>query len=163
MRVYFVRHGKAEEATPGRPDFERGLTDKGLEDARKVAEHLGRAGVRWELVLTSPLLRAKQTAAVLAEAGLVGEIEQDYGLAPGGALSGLLARLLAQRDRGGGDLALVGHLPSLVDWAEELIWGEAHSQMILKPGGVIGIELPAGGTLRGACELFLLVSPKVLA
>lgn len=162
MRVYLVRHGKAEEARAGQADSERSLSEKGCDDIRRLATRFAKAGIRWDALMSSPLARARQTAALLAKAGLASDVEECPELAPQGVLSALLPALVARRDRAGGDLALVGHLPALADWAEELVWGEIRGRLVLKPGGVVGIELPAAGSLRGSCELFLLLSPKLL-
>ncbi len=77
MRVILVRHAEAE---PGSPDEERTLTPEGREAARALADRLG--AERIDGVLTSPLLRARETAAPIAEVAGV-EAEADERLAPG--------------------------------------------------------------------------------
>ena len=77
VRLYLVRHAKA---APGDPDELRPLTPEGREEARRLAERL--AAERPDAVVTSPLLRARETAEVLARAcGL--EAVPDERLAPG--------------------------------------------------------------------------------
>jgi phosphohistidine phosphatase len=101
VRLYLVRHAKA---APGNPDELRPLTPEGREQARLLAERL--AGERPDAVVTSPLLRARETAEVLARAcGL--EAVPDERLAPGATSAD--ARLAAA---GRGErIVLVGHQP----------------------------------------------------
>src|SRR5881409_2271314 len=65
MRVFLVRHG---EATPGEPDELRALTAAGRAQARELGSRLAADGVRPAAVLTSPLLRARETGEELARA-----------------------------------------------------------------------------------------------
>ena len=68
--LYFVRHGVAEDRGDAWPDdTKRPLTDEGMSRMRKAARGLARIGVSIDVVLTSPLVRARQTAELLA-AGL---------------------------------------------------------------------------------------------
>ena len=76
MRLLIVRHAKA---APGEPDELRPLTLEGREQARKLGEELRGRGLAPDAVLTSPLLRARETAAALG----LGEPEVDERLAPG--------------------------------------------------------------------------------
>src|SRR5512132_2307889 len=67
--LYLVRHGVAEERGDAWPDdSKRPLTDDGMARMRKAARGLARLGVGLDLVLTSPLVRARQTAEILAGA-----------------------------------------------------------------------------------------------
>ena len=69
MKIYLVRHGIAYE--PGEPGYEddtqRPLTDKGREKMKKVADVLKRLNVKPDAILSSPYLRARQTAEILAK------------------------------------------------------------------------------------------------
>ena len=65
MQLYLVRHA---DATPGNPDELRDLSDAGHEQARELGERLRDDGVAPDVVLTSPLLRARQTGEALASA-----------------------------------------------------------------------------------------------
>src|SRR5437867_3260976 len=69
MEIYFLRHGKAvEPGSPGAPDdFSRALTARGIEEMEAEAEALVQLGLLPDLILTSPLVRARQTAAIAAE------------------------------------------------------------------------------------------------
>jgi len=157
MRLLLIRHAKAEDSSLWPTDAARPLAAEG----RRQAEHLGRRLVELGLVcdrlMSSPLLRARETADWLHRSGAGTE-----DLAPGHDLHELMPTLARQRDAEVACLGLVGHLPSLVDWAEELVWGEARGRMVLKPAGVIGLELPESGQLTARTALFWLTSPKLL-
>ena len=101
MRVFLVRHA---HAAPGAPDELRPLTETGLEAARRLAALL--AAERPAAVLSSPLLRARQTAAQIAEAAGL-EPEVDERLAPGATPVDLKE---AAADRGD-TIVAVGHQP----------------------------------------------------
>lgn len=67
MEIYLLRHGIAEDAAPGMRDADRALTPKGRKKLQDVLERAREAGVKPSIVLTSPLLRARQTAEIAAE------------------------------------------------------------------------------------------------
>ena len=103
MRVYLVRHA---EAAPGNPDELRPLTAKGGAAAGKLGERLRKDGVRADAVLSSPLLRARQTAEAIA-AALGVEAEPTALLEPGATEDDLLAAV-----EGRGEVVVaVGHQP----------------------------------------------------
>ncbi len=100
MRVLIVRHA---EAAPGTPDELRPLTDEGREQARALGARLREDGLVPDAVVTSPLLRARETARSLE----LGEPDVDERLAPGATPSDLRD---AARGRGE-TVVLVGHQP----------------------------------------------------
>jgi phosphohistidine phosphatase len=103
MRLYLVRHAKA---APGEPDSLRELTPKGQKRARELGMDLAAAGVRPEVILTSPLVRARQTADELGRA-LDSPVEVDERLAPGAT-----ADTVREAVTGRGDVIVtVGHQP----------------------------------------------------
>lgn len=103
MRLYLVRHA---EAAPGEPDELRPLTPAGREAARGLGRQLSAEGIHPGAVLTSPLLRARETAAELAKA-LGCEPEPDERLRPGATVDALRDVVL---DRGD-EVIVVGHQP----------------------------------------------------
>jgi phosphohistidine phosphatase len=107
MQLYFLRHGEADWPHWTRPDDERPLTDFGKKEVRQVAKFLDRLKVKPNLVVTSPLPRALQTAEVAAEQ-LKTKLRQDEALEPGFGISEL--RMLLKR-HGSKALMLVGHEP----------------------------------------------------
>jgi phosphohistidine phosphatase len=73
IELYFVRHGIAVERIPGVPDSFRELTGKGRRRFRKTARAFAQLGRSLDLILTSPLVRAVQTAEILAERAQPGQ------------------------------------------------------------------------------------------
>ena len=162
-KLYLIRHGIAADRLDGQKDEERGLTEEGAGKTKQVAKKLRELEIGFDLILTSPLLRARQTAEILRSAGLSGKIEESGYLAPDGDISSWLLILERWCDGGGRSLALVGHQPDLGNWAEILVWGEARQGLVLKKAGIIGLLLPETGTAAGRCSMFWLSSPKLLA
>lgn len=163
MKLYLIRHGIAVERGIYANDGERPLTDKGRQKTKKVAQRLYDIGLRFDLILTSPLLRASQTAEILQNVGLTQQVEVSSHLAPVGNIQDWLSWLSQWRNSDSEKyLALMGHQPNLGNWAELLVWGEITGQIILKKAGIIGINFPDKGTPIGNSELFLLTSPKYL-
>jgi phosphohistidine phosphatase len=107
MQLYFLRHGEADWPGWTKPDDERPLTDLGKKEVRQVAKFLDRLKVNPDLIVSSPLPRALQTAEVAAEQ-LKTKLRQDEALEPGFGISGLSAVL---KRHGSKVLMLVGHEP----------------------------------------------------
>ena len=149
--LYLVRHGLAAEQGPEFPnDDDRPLTSDGIERLRVQVLGLRELDVRIDRVLTSPLLRAAQTAEILAAGiGCEAPLVTVDALRPGGrydALLAALARLGSDRS-----VALVGHMPSIGEMAARLIG--AKEPLAFKKGATCCIEtdaLPpsAAGQLR---------------
>lgn len=160
--LYFVRHGLAGVRTVGMDDRLRPLTRAGLRRTRAVAIRLREVGLRFDGLLTSPLVRARQTADILHDVGLAPRPEDFPLLAPGGDVQGLLVWLRRRGRKATPRLGLVGHMPGLATWAEALVLGDVRGQVALKKAGILGLSLPAAGSPLGRCSLFLLTSPRFL-
>ena len=107
MQLYFLRHGEADWPGWTKPDDERPLTDFGKKEVRQVAKFLNRLKVKPDLIVTSPLPRALQTAEVAAEEFKT-KLRQDEALEPGFGISELSAVLKRHPAK---VLMLVGHEP----------------------------------------------------
>jgi phosphohistidine phosphatase len=107
MQLYFLRHGEADWPGWTKPDDERPLTDSGKKEMRQVAKFLNRLKVKPDLIVTSPLPRALQTAEVAAEE-LKTKLRQDEALEPGFGISELRTVLKRHPSK---VLMLVGHEP----------------------------------------------------
>jgi phosphohistidine phosphatase len=112
VRVYLVRHA---EAAPGEPDDLRRLTSAGRAAARELATRLADEGVRPDAVLSSPLLRARETAAELARP-FGARVETDERLAPGADAEALRAAVAGRGDA----VVVVGHQPDCSRISAEL-------------------------------------------
>jgi phosphohistidine phosphatase len=150
-RIYIVRHAIAAERGDEYPDDAvRPLTPDGIDRFRQVARGLAWLDVRVDRILTSPLVRARQTADILADElpGKPQVIETDA-LVPGATFDELRTHL-AEFSRCS-SVALVGHEPGLGELAARLL-GMRHP-LAFKKGGVCRIDIetlpPAGpGELR---------------
>ena len=107
MQLYFLRHGEADWPGWTKPDDERPLTDSGKKEVQQVAKFLNRLKVEPDLIVTSPLPRALQTAEIAAEQ-LKTKLRQDEALEPGFGISELSTVLKRHRSK---VLMLVGHEP----------------------------------------------------
>jgi phosphohistidine phosphatase len=107
MQLYFLRHGEADWPGWTKPDDERPLTDFGKKEVRQVAKFLNRLKVKPDVIVSSPLPRALQTAEVAAEQ-LKTKLRQDEALEPGFGISELSTVLKRHRSK---ILMLVGHEP----------------------------------------------------
>jgi phosphohistidine phosphatase len=130
VHVYLVRHA---EAAPGQPDELRPLTEAGRVAARALGERLA-AEARIDAVLCSPLLRARETAAAIAQAAGV-EAEPVELLAPGATAQDLLAAV-----SGRGEVVIaVGHQPDCGQIAAALRGGP---EPPFPPGTAVRLDLP---------------------
>jgi phosphohistidine phosphatase len=158
--LYIIRHAVAEERDRERwpDDGQRPLTEKGAARFRKLVKRLAKQGLAPTLIATSPLLRCRQTAAIVQEViGSQVEVVPRDELAPGSDLDGIVARS-AQHE---GDLAWVGHAPDVGDLAAGLI-GDGAAALHFAKGAVAAIEFD-GPLERGAGRLRWLVPPRLLA
>jgi len=163
MEVYLIRHGIAAERGTYKNDEERPLIAKGRNKTAKVAQSLVARGLKFDLILTSPLIRAAQTAEILQQVGLAKKIETYTFLKPDGAIAEWLEWLGQYQSKyPEAKLALVGHQPDLGDWTEMLLWGTIKGQIIVKKAGIIGFKIPSIGTPIARSTLFLHTAPKWL-
>jgi phosphohistidine phosphatase len=159
FELYLIRHGLAEERGNAWPDDgKRPLTEEGMTSMRKEARGLARLGVVLDVVLSSPLVRARQTAEIVA-GGLEPRppIVNVESLTPDGSYAAVVADLEkhARKRR----IALVGHEPAIGELAARLI-GSRHS-FEFKKGAVCRIDVEALPP-SGPGNLRWLLPPKVL-
>ena len=157
--IYFIRHGLAAEPTNYDHDSDRPLTKEGENKTEKIAKQLKKLDIHFDLILTSPYLRAKQTATILQKVGLSEQLEEFAPLQPAGEIDTWLEWL---KDCQYENIALVGHAPNLGNWAETLVWGQANNKLVLKKAGIIGVKMPSNQASVGEGEIFWLTPPKFL-
>ena len=148
MRLYFLRHGAADWPDWNKPDDERPLTKAGGRELHKVGEFLARLKANPDLILTSPLPRAVETADIAAEHLRV-RVHEEKLLAPGFVVEDL-RRLLRKYPQQ--VLMLVGHEPDFSSVIAALTGGSVK----LSKAGVALVDLDAG---KG--ELRWLFPPKI--
>jgi phosphohistidine phosphatase len=163
MEVYILRHGPAvERGTRGfASDAMRPLTPKGEKQLRKTAAALRKMRPGFDVIMSSPLLRAKQTAEIVAdELKLTKRLKLSAALAPGRDPEILVAELnrLAPAPK---KLLLVGHEPDLSRLVSLLTTGDIRLRMDFKKGGLCKLE--AEKLRVGQCAaLVWLLTPKQL-
>ncbi len=161
MKLYVVRHGIA--ATPAHlPDAMRPLSAEGQRKFRLAAKGLLRLKPPIDLILFSPLLRARHTAEILAEEleGLSRRpihLEKADCLAPPGRLDTLMLQLTELKKAAMG-VAVVGHEPILSDWIGQICFNQP-GRCELKKGGIALLELEVSAR-QG--KLKFLLPPGVL-
>lgn len=157
--LYLIRHGIAEERGEAWPDdAKRPLTEEGIDRVRKSARGLVRLGVSFDAILTSPLVRTRQTADAVASAfELRPHIVAAESLAPGGTYQAVLADLEKQTRRS--RIALVGHEPGIGELASRLS-GSRHP-LEFKKGAACRIDVDAlPPTGPGSLRWFL--TPRIM-
>ncbi|TMB08545.1 MAG: phosphohistidine phosphatase SixA [Deltaproteobacteria bacterium] len=144
IRVFLVRHGIAADAAPGQPDESRPLTAKGRRRFRRTARAFARLGERVDKLITSPLVRAVQTAEILARAlrqDEVGVLEELRSEVPPAKLFGALS----QQIEDGEGVALVGHDPQMTKLVAALaqLDGNDADRIAFAKGGIVRIDVDA--------------------
>jgi phosphohistidine phosphatase len=158
MKCYFLRHGLAGDSSEwkGR-DFDRPLTSAGCERMGREAKTIDDLALDLDCIVTSPLVRARQTAEIVAQRlGLRKKLVEDERLAGGFNAERLAEILQAHADADA--LMLVGHEPTMSATIGRLIGG-AHIE--LKKGALACVEIADPASPRGT--LLALIPPKVLA
>ena len=145
MILYFLRHGVAgnREEWQG-DDGLRPLTQKGMKNMVRQAESLADLGFDLDIILTSPLTRAFQTADIVAHELKMGEkLVQDERLAPGFGIEELVQVLKDHADAE--SIMLVGHEPDFSQTVAALVGG----RVLLKKGGLARVDVTSADPLQG--------------
>lgn len=160
LQLFLVRHAIAAERGPNYPDDrKRPLTNAGALRFKQVVEGLRTLDVKPTLVLSSPLVRAMQTAELFV-AGIGGKprLETLEALAPGGRTAAIF-EALAKYGKKAEAIALVGHEPDLGELAARLL--RARGTIDFKKGAVCCLDLD-GATPTGPGTLRWLLPPRAL-
>ncbi len=162
MEIYLIRHGIAvpREAPEAIDDAGRHLTPEGIRKVRRGAKALRRLKIVIDEVWSSPLLRARQTADLIAaEFGITSRVREIDALRPGAAFPALVDELRMHADSAG--LALVGHEPFLSEFTSMVTTGTKSMAIDFRKGGVACIEISDyADPIRG--RLCWLIPPRLL-
>ena len=155
MKCYFVRHAAAVNADEWKgDDFDRPLTDKGRARMKEVARRLAALEIDADAIVSSPLVRAAQTAAIVGDALSVAVVEDER--LGGGFDVDRLAGIL--RDRSHADaIVLVGHEPGMSATIGHAIGG---ARVDFKKGAIACVEIRDPSAPAG--ELLWMAPPKIL-
>jgi phosphohistidine phosphatase len=157
MRLWIVRHGIASDAGPPTwADADRALTPEGRREFRGLARHLAERGRRVDTILSSPLVRARQTAAILSEemSLATNELEVTDLIRPGFDLERLVRHLDGLDAE---NVAIVGHQPDLGFAASTLVGGGSFA---FGKGHIAALRFD-GGVRIGGAVLSWFVGPEI--
>lgn len=154
--IVLLRHGLAEEKTAEKPDQERSLTSDGHARMKQIAKGIERAFPKAQVIYSSPLLRAVQTALWVSKGYRqrvkVGTTDT---LAPGASPTAFTEFINALAER---RVIVVGHEPNLSEYLGALLGSDGTERFELKKGGCYGVRLRQDGT----CVFEWLLSPRIL-
>lgn len=142
MNLFFLRHGIAVDRRTSRhaSDAERPLTPKGRRQLRKTATAIHGMKLRFDVILSSPLVRAQQTAEMVAdELRLKQRLVLADELKPGGNAKKLVQRINRLKPIPE-NLLLVGHEPNLGELISLFLTGRMDAGITLKKGGMAKLE-----------------------
>jgi phosphohistidine phosphatase len=157
LKLYFLRHGQAGNRQDWQgDDSERPLTIEGKKRMQGEAAAIWRLELSLDVIISSPLVRAAQTAEIVAKArGSTARLVTDDRLAPGFGPKHLVAILAEHRNVRG--LMLVGHEPDFSQTISQVTGG---GRLAMKKGALACIEMTDPASLKGT--LVWLIPPKVL-
>lgn len=158
MFIYFLRHASAgQRLNNPKKDEKRGLDKDGIEQCGYIGRALAALGVQVEVILSSPLKRATQTASLVGnEMGHEGKLALEAALRPEGTYADF-QKMLVKYSRQD-SILLVGHNPNLREFLGRMIserGGEANVD--LKKGAVTKVE-----TARHSASLSWCITPRIL-
>ena len=161
MDLYLLRHGKAEKTGPvGGTDEGRPLTGRGRSEIQSIAGWIRSQGFIFDYIATSPLIRAYETATIVAEGypDSEGPVVWEE-LSPGIDIDRLLSRI--RKEGSLPSLLLVGHEPSLSNLISVIISGSVDARIVVKKGGLAKIVnfIP---DLEPCGDLVWLLSPALM-
>ena len=138
MQIYLLRHGVADDGKPGRPDTERALTGEGRDKLRRVLKRARTADCSPSLILTSPYLRAVQTAEIAADVlGYRKELVNTQALVPEASADDVWQEIRVHR--GESAILLASHEPLMSTVAAYLLRSPA-LQVDMKKGAIIRVD-----------------------
>ncbi len=159
MTIYFLRHASAGQSLSNpKKDEQRGLDDEGIGQCRQIGRALAALEIQVDAILSSPLKRASQTAALVAnEMGHEGKLQLDPALRPEATFS-QFRELLARHARADA-IMVVGHNPNLSEFLGRYITrGAGQTGVALKKGAVAQVD-----NKRNTAVLRWCLTPKTVA
>ncbi len=153
MRVYFLRHGLAEERAESKRDVDRELTKEGIRKLELSVKKFAMLNIHPEAIYTSPLVRAYQTAEIVAN-HLKCPLYTRELLTPGFEPDKLHQLM---QDCPDDELMLVGHEPDFSYTISRVIGG---GSVVMKKGGIARVDFQTKSLLKGS--LVWLLTPRIL-
>ena len=159
LELYLIRHGVAADRGEEYPDdSKRPLTSDGISQLRKQAKALDTLDIGFDHIITSPLVRTRQTADVFAEhLKSKPSVSNSDALAPAGTPAGVLQELGKHMRKA--RIALVGHEPNIGELAARLIG--SRTPLAFKKGAICRIDFELFPP-KGSGQLRWFVTPRML-
>lgn len=158
MELYLLRHAIAEDRSPSGRDEDRRLTDEGREKLRRVMKRASKAEVAPSLILSSPLVRAMQTAEIAAEIlTYAGEIVRVDSLTPDSSPKDVWDEIRTHKDETA--ILLAGHEP-LFSATTAYLLGATRSMVDFRKAGLVRIDVHGFGA-SPAGVLQWMLTPKL--
>ena len=159
MNLYILRHGIAADRSSEYPDDNlRPLTRKGIDRMRREAKGMSAMGIAPDLIISSTLVRAVQTAEIVQQGlSAPSSMANSEALVPWGHPSQIL-RELAESHSTSSSVMVVGHEPHLSSLVSYILTGEVSWLISLKKGALCSIDLSSSG--RG--QLLWALAPRQL-
>ena len=163
MELYFLRHAIAAE--PGTVhvahDSERPLTAEGIEIMQKAADGMRRMGLNVDHVVSSPYLRASETAQIVVEKiAFKGKVVFSDALTPDAKFKDFFK--LLKEFKPNEKVLFVGHMPSVGEYVSTLVFGRGTPAMDYKKGGLCRVDVPEVLTTGVLGQLEWFLTPKQL-
>lgn len=162
MNLIIIRHGIAEDKSNPEKDFDRKLSKQGIKEAKLMGKFLKKIKIKTNLILTSPFIRAKQTAEVIADKWNLPakKILVEDELKPDGNKINLLnkAQDLIKKEK---TITLVGHQPYLGKLMSLLIFNSEFGEIPLEKGAVAIFNVK-DNLLNNKQEWLSIITPEVL-
>jgi len=163
MELFILRHGEAGQRLSSNPnDRLRSLTATGKEEVTEVAKALKRIGTKFDIIATSPLKRAYETAIIVATVLKMPKKLQTWNeLSPEGVRTEVYRKICRLKQES--SILLVGHEPQLSDMVNDIIHTNKSksAKIILRKAGLVRIRIvKCNPSLNG--ELRWLITPKIL-
>jgi len=139
MDLFVLRHGKAGQSTGDPDDSTRPLTPGGREEIRDIARWMRRERFRFDIIASSPLIRASETAGIVARAlDRKDRLDMWEELAPGGDMDTVCYRAAQSRDSSA--ILIVGHEPALSELIGRIISQGETTSIVISKGGLAKIR-----------------------
>ena len=161
MDDYLLRHGKAEKIRPGISDADRRLTKKGREEILAAGRWIAAQGLQFDLVAVSPLVRAQETAGIIADClGGKNRLVTWKELAPGGSQDAVCHLIGKHADLHA--ILLVGHEPLLSALISRIITGNENAGIVMSKGALAKIRKYSPAIIQSG-ELHWLMTASQMA
>ena len=161
QELYIVRHGPAvnigEQGVTS--DVDRMLSEEGRDKTEKAARGFATLDCTPDSIISSPLIRARETAEIFAACLGNGNVVELSDELCAGAVTEMSIRWLGQQV--GDRVMLVGHMPQVADWVSNLVTGYAHTCIQFKKAAVCKMSFD-GNVARGEARLDWLMQPAEL-